>query len=123
MGLNLRDVQPDVCLRHLNALVSRHPHFVEPITPVRDFDLARYSFVESVDVVASLGNVRTLNGVRGSAAFLDNLGNARFANTVRGWRDVPWSVVRSDYLLPNLGWAFGTTALATASHWAYDTYC
>jgi restriction system protein len=54
MGLNLRDVQPDVCLRHLNALVSRHPHLVEPVTPVRDFDLARYSFVESVDVVASL---------------------------------------------------------------------
>jgi restriction system protein len=40
MGLNLRDVQPDVCLRHLNALVSCHPHLVEPVTPVRDFDLA-----------------------------------------------------------------------------------
>ncbi|HET8915375.1 MAG TPA: restriction endonuclease, partial [Propionibacteriaceae bacterium] len=52
--LNLRSVQPDACLRHLNALVSRHPHLVEPVTPVRDFDLARYSFVESVDVVASL---------------------------------------------------------------------
>jgi restriction system protein len=54
MRLNLRDVQPDVCLRHLDALVSRHPHLVEPVTPVRDFDLARYSFVESVDVIASL---------------------------------------------------------------------
>jgi restriction system protein len=52
--LNLRSVQPDACLRHLNALVSRHPHLVEPVTPVRDFDLARYSFVETVDVVASL---------------------------------------------------------------------
>jgi len=53
-GLYLRDVQPDVCLRNLNALVSRHPHEVEAVTPVRDFDLARYSFVESVDIVASL---------------------------------------------------------------------
>jgi restriction system protein len=53
-GLYLRDVKPDVCLRNLNALVSRHPHQVEAVTPVRDFDLARYSFVESVDVVASL---------------------------------------------------------------------
>jgi len=52
--LNLRDVTPAACLRHLNALVSRHPHLVESVTPVRDFDLARYSFVESVDVVASL---------------------------------------------------------------------
>ena len=47
-------MQPDVCLRYLNALVSRHPHLVEPVTRVRDFDLARYSFVESVDVVSSL---------------------------------------------------------------------
>lgn len=54
MELNLREVQPDFCLRHLNALISGHPHLVEPVTPVRDFDLARYSFVESVDVVASL---------------------------------------------------------------------
>jgi restriction system protein len=53
-GLNLRDVRPYVCLQYLNALVSHHPHLVEPVTPIRDFDLARYSFVESVDVVASL---------------------------------------------------------------------
>jgi restriction system protein len=52
--LNLRDVTPERCLTHLNALVSRHPHAVEPVTPVRDFDLARYSFVESIDVVAGL---------------------------------------------------------------------
>jgi restriction system protein len=52
--LNLRDVTPEKCLTRLNALVSRHPHAVEPVTPVRDFDLARYSFVESVDVVAGL---------------------------------------------------------------------
>ena len=54
MGLNLRDVQPDVCLRHLNAPVSRNQHLVEPVTPVRDFDLARYSFVESADTWRSL---------------------------------------------------------------------
>ena len=53
-SLNLRDVTPDACLTHLNALVSRHPHAVEAVRPVRDFDLARYSFVESVDVIAGL---------------------------------------------------------------------
>jgi restriction system protein len=53
-ALNLRDVAPDACLTYLNALVSRHPHAVEAITPVRDFDLARYSFTESVDVVAGM---------------------------------------------------------------------
>ena len=61
LGLNLRDVEPDVCLRHLNALVSHHPHRVEPVTPIRDFDLARYSFVEAVDVVASLDYRTDLN--------------------------------------------------------------
>jgi restriction system protein len=54
LGLTLRDVEPDVCLRYLNALVSHQPHCVEPVTPIRDFDLARYSFVESIDVVATL---------------------------------------------------------------------
>lgn len=53
-SLNLRDVTPAACLMHLNALVSAHPHAIEAVTPVRDFDLARYSFVESVDVVADL---------------------------------------------------------------------
>jgi HJR/Mrr/RecB family endonuclease len=52
--LNLHDVHPDVCLHHLNALVSHHPHLVKTVTPIRDFDLARYSFVENVDVVAGL---------------------------------------------------------------------
>lgn len=53
-GLNLRDVKPASCLKYLNALVSKHPHAVEPVTPVRDFDLARYSFIDSIDVVADL---------------------------------------------------------------------
>lgn len=52
--LNLRDVTPAACLARLNALVSRHPHLVEPVRPIRDFDLARYSFAEAVDVVAGL---------------------------------------------------------------------
>jgi restriction system protein len=52
--LNLHDVHPDVWMHHLNALVSHHPHLVEAVTPIRDFDLARYSFVENVDVVAGL---------------------------------------------------------------------
>jgi restriction system protein len=29
-SLNLRDVTPEACLTHLNALVSRHPHAVSP---------------------------------------------------------------------------------------------
>ncbi|HZG96642.1 MAG TPA: restriction endonuclease, partial [Nocardioidaceae bacterium] len=65
--LNLRDVDPEVCLGHLNALVSRHPHAVEPVTPVRDFDRAKYSFVDPVDVVASLDSRRDLTKMDATA--------------------------------------------------------
>lgn len=53
-GLNLRDVMPEACLRHLNAVVSRHPYSTEAITPIRDFDLARYSFAESAHLVTGM---------------------------------------------------------------------
>lgn len=50
--INLLEVAAAECLKHLNALVSRHPHAVEAVTPVRDFDRAKFSFVEAVDVAA-----------------------------------------------------------------------
>jgi restriction system protein len=53
-GLHLRDVSPRDCLRHLNALISGHPHEVEAITPIREFDLTRYSFIEGLDAVSRL---------------------------------------------------------------------
>jgi restriction system protein len=43
-----------VCLRHLNALVSPHPYELEPITPILDFDLTKYSFIEGLDAVSAL---------------------------------------------------------------------
>ena len=53
-SLNLRDVSPQECLRHLNALISRHPHEVEPVTPIREFDLTRFAFVDGLDAVSRL---------------------------------------------------------------------
>lgn len=52
--LVLSEVTPERCLRHLNALVSPHPYDLEPITPIVDFDLTKYSFVEGLDAVSSL---------------------------------------------------------------------
>ena len=52
--LVLDQVRPEVCLRHLNALVSPHPYELEPITPILDFDLTKYSFVEGMDAVSTL---------------------------------------------------------------------
>jgi restriction system protein len=53
-GLNLREVTPQECLRHLNALVSPHPDEVEPVTPIREFDLSRFRFVDGLDAVSRL---------------------------------------------------------------------
>ena len=83
-SLNLRDVTPPVCLRHLNALVSQHPHLVEPITPVRDFDLARYSFTESVDVVAGMDSRSDLT--RMTATEFEHFVRQLFeARGLKGW--------------------------------------
>ncbi len=53
-NLELRQVTPEACLRYLNALVSPHPLDLEPVTPILDFDQAKYTFVEGVDAVAGL---------------------------------------------------------------------
>jgi restriction system protein len=52
--LVLRDVRPEVCLRHLRALISPHPYDLEPIKPIVDFDLTKYRFVEGLDAVSTL---------------------------------------------------------------------
>lgn len=52
--LVLREVQPEVCLRYLRALVSPHPYDLAPIRPIVDFDLSKYRFVEGLDAVSTL---------------------------------------------------------------------
>ncbi|WP_327640789.1 restriction endonuclease [Kribbella sp. NBC_00482] len=51
---NLRKVEPAACVRHLNAIVSAHPYELEPIEPILDFDLSKFSFVEGLDAVSTL---------------------------------------------------------------------
>jgi restriction system protein len=50
----LRNVRPEACVRHLGAIVSRHPDELDGIEPILDFDLTKYSFVEGRDAVATL---------------------------------------------------------------------
>lgn len=53
-ALVLDQVRPDICLRHLNALVSPHPYELESVTPILNFDLTKYAFVDGMDAVSSL---------------------------------------------------------------------
>ena len=52
--LVLTDLDPSECLRHLNALVSKHPWDLEAVRPVFDPDLSRYKFVDAHDAAADL---------------------------------------------------------------------
>ncbi|WP_248964815.1 hypothetical protein [Sphaerisporangium perillae] len=38
------ELDPVVCLRRLNAIVSPHPYDLEPVRPVVQFDLSKYKF-------------------------------------------------------------------------------
>lgn len=58
--LVLEDVRPDVCLRHLRALVSLRPYDLEAIKPIVDFDLSKYRFIEGLDAVSTLDSRRDL---------------------------------------------------------------
>ena len=42
------------CVQHLNAIVSGHPYDLEPIEPIMDFDLSKYSFIDGFDAVSTL---------------------------------------------------------------------
>lgn len=48
------ELDPVLCLAHLNAIVSPHPYDLEPVRPVVTFDLSTYKFVDELDVVAGL---------------------------------------------------------------------
>jgi restriction system protein len=58
----LAELDPVMCLRRLNALVSNHPYDLEAVRPVVDFEtlLTRYKFVEGMDAVAGLDSRRDL---------------------------------------------------------------
>ncbi|MEV4267340.1 restriction endonuclease [Kribbella sp. NPDC049584] len=53
-SLLLDRVQPQECLRHLNALVSQHPFELEPVEPLVEFDRSRLAFIEGLSMVSGL---------------------------------------------------------------------
>lgn len=48
------ELDPVQCLGYLNAIVSPHPYDLEPVRPVKTFDLSRYKFVPEMDVIAGM---------------------------------------------------------------------
>jgi restriction system protein len=52
--LLLDNLDPQKCLKHLNALMSPHPHDAEPVKPTFDPDMDRFRTVEAHDAASSL---------------------------------------------------------------------
>lgn len=52
--LDLANVDPAACLRHLGASVSKNPDELVPVRPVLEFDMVDPRFVESSDVLGGL---------------------------------------------------------------------
>ncbi|MHB1595953.1 MAG: restriction endonuclease [Streptosporangiaceae bacterium] len=53
-GLVLDKLDPESCLRHLKAILSRHPYDLEAVEPVISFQQAKYRFAEPVDALAGI---------------------------------------------------------------------
>ena len=54
LHLDAPELDPQRCLRYLNAIVSPHPYDLEAVRPVAEFDLSKYKFVEEMQVAAGL---------------------------------------------------------------------
>jgi restriction system protein len=58
--LVLTELNATDCLRHLNALVSPHPHDMEAVRPIFDPDLSKYRFIDEVDIASGLDGRQVL---------------------------------------------------------------
>ena len=54
LALDLRHVEPQVCLKTLNAGVSKKPTELAPVRPVLEFDMVDRRFVDEIDVLSDL---------------------------------------------------------------------
>jgi restriction system protein len=53
-GLNLKKVDPQACLKHLSASVSKSPAELSPVRPVLEFSMADPRFITATDALSTL---------------------------------------------------------------------
>jgi restriction system protein len=53
-SLDLANVEPEACLKHLNASLSKSPEELAPVRPVLEFSMVDARFVEESDVLSTL---------------------------------------------------------------------
>lgn len=52
--IDLEQVEPLACLKHLGASVSKNPSELSPVRPVLEFDMVDHRFVQETNVIAGL---------------------------------------------------------------------
>nr|WP_208329314.1 hypothetical protein [Streptomyces sp. 846.5] len=57
LDLGERELDPALCLRHLNAIVSPHPYDLEAVAPVAEFDLSHSAALRASRWDGKIGGV------------------------------------------------------------------
>jgi restriction system protein len=65
-SLDLANVEPEACLKHLNASLSKSPEELAPVRPVLEFSMVDARFVEESDVLSTLDQRPNLMELRPS---------------------------------------------------------
>lgn len=113
----LREVTPDICVRHLKAIVSNHPYELEPIEPILNFDLSKYSFVQGLDAVATLDSRPDL--LQMSATNFEHLVRQLFeAQGLQGWTTTQSNDDGVDAVITNKTSIVGGLAIVQAKRYS-----
>jgi restriction system protein len=115
--LVLAAVEPAACLKRLNALVSPNPFDMEAVEPFITFDLRRFRFIDSVDVVAGLDSRPNL--LKLSPTEFEHLVKQLFvAIGAEAWTTIPSKDGGVDAVATSKNLFFGGVCLIQAKRWS-----
>jgi restriction system protein len=114
--LVLASVEPAACLRRLNALVSPNPFDMEAVEPFIAFDLKRFRFTDSMDVVAGLDSRPNL--LKLTPTEFEHLVRQLFvAMGAEAWTTIPSKDGGVDAVATSKNLFFGGVCLIQAKRW------
>lgn len=114
--LVLASVEPALCLKRLNALVSPNPFDLEAVEPFIAFDLRRFRFTDDMDVIAGLDSRKNLLNL--SPTEFEHLVRQLFvAMGAEAWTTIPSKDGGVDAVATSKNLFFGGVCLIQAKRW------
>jgi restriction system protein len=114
--LVLAAVEPALCLKRLNALVSPNPFDMEAVEPFIAFDLSRFRFTDDMDVIANLDSRKNLLHL--SPTEFEHLVRQLFvAMGAEAWTTIPSKDGGVDAVATSKNLFFGGVCLIQAKRW------